>query len=122
MLNQLIPMVIETSGRSERAYDIYSRLLKDRIIMLGGAVTDESANSIIAQLLFLSNEKPNADIQHVHQQPRRQRLGGPGDHRHHAASALRRGHHLHRPGRQHGRVSPGGRAPRASARCCPTAR
>jgi len=62
-LNQLIPMVIETSGRSERAYDIYSRLLKDRIIILGGAVTDESAITIIAQLLFLSNEKPNADIQ-----------------------------------------------------------
>jgi len=62
-LNTLIPMVIETSGRSERAYDIYSRLLKDRIIMIGGAIDDELANSIIAQLLFLSNEKPNADIQ-----------------------------------------------------------
>jgi ATP-dependent Clp protease, protease subunit len=61
--NQLIPMVIETSGRSERAYDIYSRLLKDRIIFLGGAVTDELSNSIIAQMLFLSNEKPNVDIQ-----------------------------------------------------------
>src|ERR1700690_1400703 len=61
--NQLIPIVIETSGRAERAYDIYSRLLKDRIIMLGGAVTDDMANVIIAQLLFLSNEKPNADIQ-----------------------------------------------------------
>jgi ATP-dependent Clp protease, protease subunit len=61
--NQLIPIVIETSGRSERAYDIYSRLLKDRIIMVGGAITDESANVIIAQLLFLSNEKPTADIQ-----------------------------------------------------------
>src|SRR6202789_3835398 len=62
-LNTLIPMVIETSGRSERAYDIYSRLLKDRIIMIGGAIDDDLANSIIAQLLFLSNEKPNADIQ-----------------------------------------------------------
>jgi ATP-dependent Clp protease, protease subunit len=61
MLNQLIPIVIETSGRGERAYDIYSRLLKDRIILLGGPVTDESANAIIAQLLFLSNDK-NADI------------------------------------------------------------
>jgi ATP-dependent Clp protease protease subunit len=61
--NQLVPIVIETSGRSERAYDIYSRLLKDRIIILGGAVSDELANLIIAQLLFLSNEKPNADIQ-----------------------------------------------------------
>ncbi|MGA2229881.1 MAG: ATP-dependent Clp protease proteolytic subunit [Tepidisphaeraceae bacterium] len=61
--NTLIPMVIETSGRSERAYDIYSRLLKDRIIIIGGAIDDELAISIIAQLLFLSNEKPNADIQ-----------------------------------------------------------
>ncbi|HUB26278.1 MAG TPA: ATP-dependent Clp protease proteolytic subunit [Tepidisphaeraceae bacterium] len=62
-LNQYIPIVIETSGRSERAYDIYSRLLKDRIIILGGPVTDESANAIIAQLLFLSNAKHDADIQ-----------------------------------------------------------
>ena len=48
--NQLIPIVIEKSGRGERAYDIYSRLLKDRIIMLTGPVTDESANAIIAQM------------------------------------------------------------------------
>ena len=61
--NQLIPIVIEKSGRGERAYDIYSRLLKDRIIILGGAVTDESANSIIAQMLFLSNDDPKSDIQ-----------------------------------------------------------
>lgn len=59
---QLIPMVIEKTGRGERAYDIYSRLLKDRVIFLTGAVTDESANLIIAQLLFLSNEDPKADI------------------------------------------------------------
>jgi ATP-dependent Clp protease protease subunit len=61
--NQLIPIVIEKSGRGERAYDIYSRLLKDRIIVMGGAVTDESANVIIAQLLFLSNDDPKSDIQ-----------------------------------------------------------
>jgi len=61
--NQLIPIVIEKSGRGERAYDIYSRLLKDRIIMLTGAVTDESANTIVAQMLFLSNDDPKADIQ-----------------------------------------------------------
>src|SRR5277367_1113034 len=60
--NTLIPMVIEKSGRGERAYDIYSRLLKDRIIMLGGPVTDETANIIIAQLLFLSNDDPKSDI------------------------------------------------------------
>jgi ATP-dependent Clp protease protease subunit len=61
--NQLVPIVIETSGRSERAYDIYSRLLKDRIIMVGGPISDESANAIIAQLLFASNDKPTVDIQ-----------------------------------------------------------
>src|SRR5271170_4715862 len=61
--NSLIPIVIEKSGRGERAYDIYSRLLKDRIIILGGAVTDEAANTIIAQLLFLSNDDPKSDIQ-----------------------------------------------------------
>jgi ATP-dependent Clp protease protease subunit len=61
--NTLIPIVIEKSGRGERAYDIYSRLLKDRIILLNGPVTDESAGSIIAQLLFLSNDDPKTDIQ-----------------------------------------------------------
>jgi ATP-dependent Clp protease, protease subunit len=61
--NQLIPIVIEKSGRGERAYDIYSRLLKDRIIMLTGPVTDESANTIVAQMLFLSNDDPKTDIQ-----------------------------------------------------------
>jgi ATP-dependent Clp protease protease subunit len=63
MDNQLIPIVIEKSGRGERAYDIYSRLLKDRIIMLTGPVTDDSANTIIAQMLFLSNDDPKSDIQ-----------------------------------------------------------
>ncbi|HEY1685436.1 MAG TPA: ATP-dependent Clp protease proteolytic subunit [Tepidisphaeraceae bacterium] len=62
-MSTLIPIVIEKSGRGERAYDIYSRLLKDRIIILSGAVTDDSANAIIAQLLFLSNDDPKSDIQ-----------------------------------------------------------
>lgn len=60
--NTLIPIVIEKTGRGERAYDIYSRLLKDRIIMLNGPVTDESAAAIIAQMLFLSNDDPKNDI------------------------------------------------------------
>ena len=58
----LIPMVIEQSSRGERAYDIYSRLLKDRIIFLGTAMNDEVANLIIAQLLFLESEEPEKDI------------------------------------------------------------
>ncbi len=62
-LNQnLVPIVIEKSGRTERAYDIYSRLLKDRIVFLGGPLDDQSANLIIAQMLFLSNEDTKTDI------------------------------------------------------------
>ena len=57
-----IPFVIEKSGREERAMDIYSRLLKDRIVFLGSQVNDEVANSIVAQLLFLQSEDPKADI------------------------------------------------------------
>src|SRR5947207_14544661 len=63
MDNTLIPIVIEKSGRGERAYDIYSRLLKDRIIIVGGGISDEIANTIIAQMLFLSNDDPKTDIQ-----------------------------------------------------------
>ncbi len=58
----LVPMVIESSSRGERAYDIYSRLLKDRIIFLGDAIEDHMANLIIAQLLFLEAEDPERDI------------------------------------------------------------
>jgi len=58
----LVPMVVEQSHRGERAYDIYSRLLKDRIIFLGGAIDDDVANLIIAQLLFLEAEDPDRDI------------------------------------------------------------
>ena len=58
----LIPYVIEKSGREERAMDIYSRLLKDRIVFLGSAINDEVSNSIVAQMLFLQAEDPKADI------------------------------------------------------------
>ncbi len=58
----LIPYVIEKSGREERAMDIYSRLLADRIVMLGSGVNDEIANSLVAQLLFLQSDDPKADI------------------------------------------------------------
>lgn len=57
-----VPMVVEQSGRGERAYDIYSRLLKDRIIFLGGPIDDNIANVVIAQLLFLESEDPDKDI------------------------------------------------------------
>jgi ATP-dependent Clp protease protease subunit len=58
----VIPIVIEQTGRSERAYDIYSRLLKDRIIFLGSAIDDNVSNTIVAQLLFLQTEDPDKDI------------------------------------------------------------
>ncbi len=62
LMSYLVPMVIESSGRGERAYDIYSRLLKDRIIFLGGPVDDETANLVVAQLLFLANEDAKTDV------------------------------------------------------------
>ena len=60
--NTLIPTVIEQSGRGERAFDIYSRLLKERIIFLVGPVTDHTANLVVAQMLFLESENPDKDI------------------------------------------------------------
>ena len=57
-----VPMVIEKTGHGERAYDIYSRLLKDRIIFLGGMINDDLANSIVAQMLFLESQDPDKDI------------------------------------------------------------
>ncbi|SVC74428.1 uncharacterized protein METZ01_LOCUS327282, partial [marine metagenome] len=59
----LIPMVVEQTARGERAYDIYSRLLKDNIIFIGSAIDDDVANLVIAQLLFLEAEDPEKDIQ-----------------------------------------------------------
>ena len=58
----LVPIVIETSGRGERAYDIYSRLLRERVIFLVGPVNDQSANLVVAQMLFLESENPDKDI------------------------------------------------------------
>lgn len=62
MNQHLIPIVIEQTGRGERSYDIFSRLLRDRIIFIGGQVDDTLANIVVAQLLFLSNEDPKVDI------------------------------------------------------------
>jgi len=62
-LNQIVPIVVENTGRYERAYDIYSRLLKDRIIFLGSAIDDYVSNLVVAQLLFLEAEDPDKDIQ-----------------------------------------------------------
>jgi ATP-dependent Clp protease protease subunit len=61
-MSNLVPIVIEKTGRGERAYDIYSRLLKDRIIFIGGAITDDLTNIVVAQMLFLANEDSKAEI------------------------------------------------------------
>ena len=61
-MSMLVPMVIETTGRGERAYDIYSRLLKDRVLFIGTAIDDYVANLVVAQLLFLQMEEPEKDI------------------------------------------------------------
>ncbi len=61
-MNSLIPIVVERDGRAERAYDIYSRLLKERIIFLGAGIDDDLANLVIAQMLFLESEDPDKDI------------------------------------------------------------
>ena len=61
-MSYYVPMVVETSGRGERAYDIYSRLLKERIIFLGGPIDDNVANVVVAQMLFLESEDPDKDI------------------------------------------------------------
>ncbi len=61
-MSMLVPMVIETTGRGERAYDIYSRLLKDRVLFIGSAIDDYVANLVVAQLLFLQMEEPEKDI------------------------------------------------------------
>ena len=61
-MNSYVPMVVERSNRGERAYDIYSRLLKDRIVFVGGPIDDNVANVVVAQLLFLESEDPDKDI------------------------------------------------------------
>ena len=61
-MSTLVPIVIEKTGRGERSYDIFSRLLTDRIIFIGGGVSDEVSNLVVAQLLFLANDDPKADV------------------------------------------------------------
>ena len=99
-------MVVEQTNRGERAYDIYSRLLKDHIIFIGTPIDDHVANLVTAQLLFLEAEDPEKDISAVHQFAGRLDHGGHGHLRHDAVRAARRGDDLRRA-----------RRPR-SPRCC----
>ena len=105
----LVPYVVERSGREERVFDIYSRLLKDRIIFLQGEVDDDSANLIVAQMLFLQFDDPKADIHLYINSPGGSVTAGHEHLRHDALHHLRRGDVLHRHGGQHGGDAAGGR-------------
>ncbi len=83
-MSMLVPMVVEQSGRGERSYDIYSRLLKDRIIFIGTPIDDNVANIVIAQLLFLQMEDASKDIHVYINSPGGIGYGWFGDVRHHA--------------------------------------
>ena len=102
----LVPIVVESRGREERVFDIYSRLLKDRIIFLQGVVDDDMANLIVAQMLYLQFEDPKGDIHLYINSPGGTVTAGHGDLRHDAVRHLRRGDLLHRPGGEHGRDAP----------------
>ena len=82
----VIPMVIESGARGERAFDIYSLLLRERIIFLGTPINDQIANLIIAQLLFLDREDPDKDINHLYSLSRRRYQRRAGDLRYHATN------------------------------------
>ena len=101
----LVPNVIEQTPRGERGMDIYSRLLKERIIFIGTPIDDNVANLAVAQLLFLQSEDATKDICDLHQQPRRQRVRRSGDLRHDAAHEVRCRDVLHGHGDEHGRDS-----------------
>ena len=75
----LVPMVVEQTNKGERSYDIYSRLLNDRIVFLSEEVNDTTASLVVAQLLYLEAQDPDKDIQFVYQQPWRLHHSGHGD-------------------------------------------
>ena len=104
----MVPIVIEQSGRGERAYDIYSRLLRDRVVFIVGPINEQTANLVVAQLLFLESENPDKDISLYINCPGRFGERRSCDLRHDAVHQARRFHDLHRHGGQHGRVPPCG--------------
>ena len=105
----LVPMVVESTNRGERAYDIFSRLLKDRIIFITTPIEPQMASLVVAQLLFLESEDAERDISMYISSPGGHGDCRPGDLRHHAADQARRGDLLHGHVRQHGLGSAGGR-------------
>ncbi len=116
----LVPMVVEQTARGERAYDIYSRLLKERVIFIVGQVEDHMANLVVAQLLFLESENPDKDIALYINSPGRLGQRRPVDLRHHAVHQAGREHDVRRPGGQHGRRCCWRAAPRVSVMPCRT--
>ena len=116
----LIPMVVEQTNRGERAYDIYSRLLRDNIIFIGTPIDDNIANVVTAQLLFLEANDPERDISLYIKQPRRLHHGRDGHLRHHGIHPARREYHLHRSGRFNGGSGAGSGQQRQAVLPCPT--
>ena len=100
----LVPMVVEQTARGERAYDIYSRLLKDRLIFVVGPIDDYMANIVVAQLLFLESENPEKEINLYINFPGGAFFvtSGLAIYEHHAVHQAGCEHHLHRSGCQHG--------------------
>ena len=115
-MNNLVPMVVEQTNRGERAYDIYSRLLKERIIFLVGPVYDQVASLICAQLLFLESENPSKDIAFYINSPGGVVTVRPRDLRHDAVHPLAGLDGVHRPGRFDGLAAAGRRRPRQAVR------
>ena len=116
----VIPMVVESGSRGERAYDIYSLLLKERIIFLSTAIYDQVANNIIAQLLYLDREDPDRDISLYISSPGGSIPAGLAIYDTMQLITPGRLHHLRGNGRQHGNRAPCARAPPASDSPCPT--
>ena len=90
----LVPMVVQQDSRGERSFDIYSRLLRERVVFVGEAIDDNVANLVVAQLLHLEAEDPDKDIQMYINSPGRRGLRGPGDLRHDAVHQAGRGDDL----------------------------
>ena len=105
----LVPMVVQQDARGERSFDIYSRLLRERVVFVGGEINDEIANLVVAQLLHLEAEDPEKDIQLYVNSPGGVVYAGPGDLRHDALHQARRGDDLLRDRDVDGLADPGRR-------------
>ncbi len=116
----LIPMVIEQSGRGERAYDIYSRLLKERVVFLVGPVNEVTANLIVAQLLFLESENPDKDISFYINSPGGSVSAGLAIYDTMQFVKPDVTHAVRRAGGEHGRIAARRRAPKGNAFACRT--